>query len=547
MHELKLRSAAGQHELVLAALKLFPTEGVGGEVLQSVREMTQDYQIRAARRQEVVKQLRELAERLRDTISKENLKPILDEIAAEIGENTLDRLAAFLQTASNPKTPDTEKLALAVSGWLLGADAATDELPVAISAYKVRRLIREYLNGVSSPDRERIYSYIKQEAGGEMSMVANLLAHMKPPIRPPKPVHGKPGYFEVEVPGLAKEEPFTYCIQLPPEYDPYRLYPTIVTLHGEVATPSQQIDWWAGDWNKAGQRTGQAARYGYIVIAPQWSEEHQNSYGYSAREHAAVLNSLRDACRRFADRHRSRFSFRPVDGRRRGLGHRPVASRSVGGRDPDRGAIRPLLHVLLAERPLRAVLRRRRRTRRREDGQKRPQHARPLAALRLQRHGRRVSRPRARRLLRRHSADVRLDEPLPSQLLSSRVRLRIHAIVGQLLLVGGSAGAAGAIAWSIRPTGPRPPAQPVQIKAKMTDKNGLNVRTGTSQVTVWLSPKMLNFKDRATITLNGRRIGGDQMIHPDLGTLLEDVRTRGDRQHPFWAKIESTTGRARGQ
>ena len=94
-----------------------------------------------------------------------------------------------------------------------------------------------------------------------------------------------------------------------------------------------------------------------------------------------------------------------------------------------------------------------------------------------------------------------------------------------------------------------PPAgtQPVQIKAKMTDKNGLNVRTGTSQVTVWLSPKMLNFKERATITLNGRRIGGDQMIHPDLGTLLEDVRTRGDRQHPFWAKIESTTGRARGQ
>ena len=65
-------------------------------------------------------------------------------------------------------------------------------------------------------------------------------------------------------------------------------------------------------------------------------------------------------------------------------------------------------------------------------------------------------------------------------------------------------------------------------------------------MTVWLSPKMLNFKQRATITVNGRRIG-DQKIHPDLGTLLEDVRTRGDRQHPFWAKIESTTGRVRGQ
>ena len=100
----------------------------------------------------------------------------------------------------------------------------------------------------------------------------------------------------------------------------------------------------------------------------------------------------------------------------------------------------------------------------------------------------------------------------------------------------------------VDPTDWPPPngMQPAQIKAKTTDKNGLNIRAGTSQVTVWLSPKMLNFKKRATITVNGRRIG-DQMIHPDLGTLLEDVRTRGDRQHPFWAKIESTTGRARGQ
>ena len=63
-----------------------------------------------------------------DTIAKENLKPILDEIAAEIGPNTLDRMAAFLQNADeSQQTPDTEKLALAISGWLLGADAATDE------------------------------------------------------------------------------------------------------------------------------------------------------------------------------------------------------------------------------------------------------------------------------------------------------------------------------------------------------------------------------------------------------------------------------------
>ena len=110
-------------------LDKFPAEGVGGEILQPVREMIQDYETREARRAEVVKQLKALAARLKDTIAKENLKPILDEIAAEIGPDTLDRMAAFLQNADDQQTPDTEKLALAVSGWLLGADAATAEAP----------------------------------------------------------------------------------------------------------------------------------------------------------------------------------------------------------------------------------------------------------------------------------------------------------------------------------------------------------------------------------------------------------------------------------
>ena len=67
--------------------------------------MLQDYEIRDARRKEVVKHPRSLAERLHDTISKKNLKPILDEIATQINENTLDRMAAFGRTLRSPKCP----------------------------------------------------------------------------------------------------------------------------------------------------------------------------------------------------------------------------------------------------------------------------------------------------------------------------------------------------------------------------------------------------------------------------------------------------------
>ena len=61
LDELELRRAAGQHGLVEEGLKRFPTEGVGGEVLQPVRRMTQDYAALETRCTDVVKQLKTLA------------------------------------------------------------------------------------------------------------------------------------------------------------------------------------------------------------------------------------------------------------------------------------------------------------------------------------------------------------------------------------------------------------------------------------------------------------------------------------------------------
>jgi hypothetical protein len=51
---------------------------------------------------------------------------------------------------------------------------------------------------------------------------------------------------------------------------------------------------------------------------------------------------------------------------------------------------------------------------------------------------------------------------------------------------------------------------------------------------------MLNLQERVNIEVNGRRVvPRSDFLEPNLETLLEDVRTRGDRQHPFWIKVES--------
>jgi hypothetical protein len=73
------------------------------------------------------------------------------------------------------------------------------------------------------------------------------------------------------------------------------------------------------------------------------------------------------------------------------------------------------------------------------------------------------------------------------------------------------------------------------------EANTVQIKTGAKQVSVWLSPELIDFKRRVKVTLNGKSInGGDGFVEPDLTVLLEDARTRADRQHPFWAKLENS-------
>ncbi len=79
-----------------------------------------------------------------------------------------------------------------------------------------------------------------------------------------------------------------------------------------------------------------------------------------------------------------------------------------------------------------------------------------------------------------------------------------------------------------------------RIEGRITATNGVNVSCARAdRITVWLSPEMVDFNRRISVVVNTRRLTGpDRVVEPDLRVLLEDVRSRGDRQHPFWAKLE---------
>jgi tetratricopeptide (TPR) repeat protein len=542
LSELRLRREAGQHKLVSEKLKKFPAEGVSSEMLQGVRQLSQEYDVLEARRENVDKQLKALSAKLKDSELRERVQPILGELADELSLNTLERMAPFLQNANDKDAADSAKVSWAVSGWLMGATAATARLDTTTSMYRVRGLIRQYLTEANARARETTCKAILQEYAGDPTTVAALVAHMKPPLPAPQAVEGKPGYYVLKTPGLADAPEVTYYVQLPPEYDPYRRYPAIVTLHGELSTAEQQIDWWAGPW-KDGQRAGQAARHGSIVIAPVWTAERQNQYRYSARELAAVLNSLRDAYRRFSiDTDRVYLSGHWSGGDAAwdiGLAHPDLWAGVIPiAAQPDRycefykdNARYVPFYVVVGE----------------LDGDRLRKIAKTLDPC--LRYG--YNTTVVEFIGRGH--DDFSDEILrifdwmahfrrnffPREFLCKSMRpwdnsfwwVEMQGMPPKCMVDPAN--------WP-PPSGSRP----VEVKSSLTNKNGLIVGVGSTHVTVWLSPEMLDFKQRATIMVNGKRLtSADQIVRPSLKTLLEDVRTRGDRQHPFWAKLEGATGR----
>jgi len=82
------------------------------------------------------------------------------------------------------------------------------------------------------------------------------------------------------------------------------------------------------------------------------------------------------------------------------------------------------------------------------------------------------------------------------------------------------------------------------VEAEITPKNGLRVRAAAEEATIWVAPEMVDFNKPIAVSYNGAKASRSAgTLRPDMGVLLEDVRTRGDRLHPFWARIELPSGR----
>ena len=275
LEEVRLRGRSGQDALAMEILENFPADEASAETVEAIRETRDAYRDRQASAERLLRLLQERCDALDDDDTRIACAGILDEIAAEMTFATLDRLSAFERMGTEADLAADRALAIAISGWLQGAAAAGENLKLALSAAHVRDLLRDYLRSDDAAARQALRDQVADEEAGDAATIASLARQMRPPLDPPEPT--APGLHEFEFTG-SDGQSVTCLVQVPPEYDPLRRYPTVVSLHAAFTTPADQITWWAGTPGPDGRRVGQATRHGCIVVAPRWTEEGQTTY-----------------------------------------------------------------------------------------------------------------------------------------------------------------------------------------------------------------------------------------------------------------------------
>lgn len=561
LDEIELRRESGQPQLARSLLERFPADGVGGDTLQRVRELLDEDDLATRRRAELLTRLDETAAGLIEPAARVVAERIVGEIRTRLSDASADRLTAFLQLADGGSLSADSLAAIAISGWLLGSNNAVESLPSALTLVRVREDIRRYLVEKSPEARESILVSIRESSAAEVPRVAQLLARMEPPLPLVEPIEDEPG---ASAPGVNPEtatapeaEPSSSLpagchellvdvgrrtvraqLQLPPEYDPLRRYPTIVTL-GEIGAPaSAQLDFWAGPPRAEVGRIGQATRRGYIVLSVEWARPDQLRYEYTAEEHAAVLVALRDALRRVS-----------IDSDRvfltgHGAGADLAWDLTLAHPDHWAGCL-PFLGV--ADRycgfywknaehvPWRIVMGE-------LDGQKLEANARELNRYLRPRFDATVVEYRGRgydqlsddiqRSFDWMGRKQRAEVPDEFECTTMRTRdnyfwwIEVDGLPEKSIVAPAE--------W------PRRSARPAKISGRKFTGNKLGVRTGAEKVTVWLSPDLVDFEEPIEIEHNGRRlVPRGERVEPDLRVLLEDARTRAERQRPYWAKVSS--------
>jgi pimeloyl-ACP methyl ester carboxylesterase len=322
LEAIKQMHNAGQFAAVRKKLEAFDVKSADAKTASEVNELRQKYKTADQAMTDASRFLDELPKKLGSSAAETTLAEAAAALRAELQPDVLARLDAFLgqarqaeRQAANGKTPSAgpaELLSFAVTAWLGLPPQGSPQTAARI--WRGRQFVLKYL-GADAADRKNLLNDYSRNTDGQATLDDFIgLIPLLPPAEPEEKIDTKP----VLVKAGKSKNAVKYWLQLPPEYRHSRNYPVLIVLHDGNEDPDNAI---IKHWSDA------AALNGYILVAPEWSQAGSSLYGYSEREHAAVLETLRDLRQRFAVDSDRVFLF--------GLGQGAMMAFDVGLSHPD--------------------------------------------------------------------------------------------------------------------------------------------------------------------------------------------------------------------
>lgn len=316
LREIETRTDVGQRQLATAFAVVKDKAGFAGDIQAQFNALIDENKQIKQNLVDTRQKLFELISTIKNVTPDQSIaiKRFKNELETELNELNVLRLDAYKLRAADAATPDQAKISYALSGWVLGSNKATDNIALSEDLFIVRDLVQEYLtSGTTALRRSQILNELRNSDAGSPEYLDAMIKQMKP-IAPPNELAGYTGAtpleFTVELPGTkAKPGTRTYtCLaHLPPEYDPYRKYPMILSMPGAGQPLENNLNMWCGRYNqrlsdtlKTNVRDGQAMRNGYIVVAVDWRSSGQSRWQYSYDEHKIVLEALYQSLRKFS-------------------------------------------------------------------------------------------------------------------------------------------------------------------------------------------------------------------------------------------------------
>lgn len=556
LDEVRLRRQTGQDQIALELAQAINREGlaarIGLDLEQEIAGIREEHDAAARLRDELLAACEARIAVSPDDGERSMLAALMDEFRDRIDPLSAPRLAPWKQRRADPQFDPLQQLALAISGWILGSGTALENYATAQSLFEIRRLVREYLGNADSGRREAILQELAGMEGSEPELLAALIAQMEPPHAPTDAElsGAEPFRFVVTIPGTRMQGGMPQEVRcsalVPPGYSTWGRYPALIVLPPATRSAEQFLTYWCGDFNpRLGVREGLAARFGFIVVAVDWRAPGQDAYGYSAREHAAVQAAVRESLRRFAidsDRvvlagmgaggeaaYDVGFShpdlFAGVAGISAPMGkytelysdnvHPPLCVYSVAGQRDSRtvSSSLPVWNRLLTNRRYNKAIVVQYAGRLAEDFREELPHLLRWASLQ-------------RRFWPRRADAVSVNFGTMRDWDNHFWFYELNGLDRSRLMLPEE--------WRDRDR-PKPVAITIDRKENRSNVFSLGPsQGGADSAMLWLSPEFVDFTEMVEIRERGKF---RDYVHPSRRTLLEDVRQRGDRQHPFSARL----------